>query len=42
MLIGQIFDMEDVEKLPVNPVKLEVARYEQYLNGTGRIQVELK
>lgn len=42
MLIGQLFDMEDVEKLPANPVKLEVARYEQYLNGIGRIQVELK
>ena len=42
MLIGQQFDMEKVEKLPVNPVKLEVARYEQYLKETGRIQVELK
>ncbi|MFJ7408535.1 MULTISPECIES: DUF4179 domain-containing protein [unclassified Lysinibacillus] len=42
MLIGQRFDMENVEKLPVNPVKLEIARYEQYLNGVGRIQVELK
>jgi hypothetical protein len=42
MLIGQQFDMENVEKLPVNPVKLEIARYEQYLKGIGRIQVELK
>ena len=41
-LIGQVFDMENVERLPANPVKLEVARYEQYLNGIGRIQVELK
>ncbi|WP_059174048.1 DUF4179 domain-containing protein [Bacillus sp. FJAT-27445] len=42
MLIGQHFDMENAEKLPANPVKLEIARYEQYLNGIGRIQVELK
>lgn len=42
MLIGQQFDMEKVEKLPVNPVKLEVARYEQYLKGIGQIQVELE
>lgn len=42
MLIGQLFEMENGEKLPVNPVKLKVARYEQYLNGIGRIQVELK
>ncbi|WP_059174064.1 DUF4179 domain-containing protein [Bacillus sp. FJAT-27445] len=42
MLIGQHFDMENVEKLPTNPVKLEVARYEQYLNGIGRIHVKLK
>lgn len=42
MLIGQHFDMKKGENLPVNPVKLEVARYEQYLKGTGRIQVELK
>jgi len=42
MLIGQQFDMEDAEKLPVNPVKLEIARYEQYLNGVGQIQVKLQ
>lgn len=42
MVIGQRFDMDNVEKLPVNPVKLEIARYEQYLNGVGRIQLELK
>lgn len=42
MLIGQRFDIENVKKLPVNPVKLEIGRYEQYLNGVGRIQVELK
>ncbi|WP_409276098.1 DUF4179 domain-containing protein [Neobacillus sp. SCS-31] len=42
MLIGQHFDLENVEKLPTNPVMLEIARYEQYLNGTVRIQVELE
>ena len=42
MLIGQLFDVVDVERPPANPVKLEVVRYEQYLNGIGRIQVELK
>ena len=42
MLIGQLFDVVDVERPLANPVKLEVARYEQYLNGIGRIQVELK
>lgn len=42
MLIGQLFDMENVETSPTNPVKLEVARYEQYLNGIGRVQIELK
>lgn len=42
ILIGQFFDTKDVEKLPANPVKLEIARYEQYLNGTGQIQVKLK
>ncbi|WP_053366477.1 DUF4179 domain-containing protein [Bacillus sp. FJAT-27245] len=41
MLIGQHFDMENAEKPPTNPVKLDIARYEQYLNGTGRIKVEL-
>ncbi|MGE7842797.1 DUF4179 domain-containing protein [Lysinibacillus sp. NPDC093712] len=42
LLITQKFDMENVKNLPVNPVKLEIARYDQYLNGVGRIQVELK
>ncbi|HIW34562.1 MAG TPA: DUF4179 domain-containing protein [Candidatus Paenibacillus intestinavium] len=42
MLIGQFFDMKNVEKLPVNPVKLEVARYEKYLTGTGSVQVQLR
>jgi len=42
MFIGQQFDIENAEKLPVNPVKLEIARYEQYLNGVGRIQVKLQ
>jgi len=42
MLIGQRFDMEDAENFPVNPVKLKIARYEQYLNGIGRIQVKLQ
>lgn len=41
MLIGQYFDFENAETRPVNPVKLEVARYEQYLKGIGRIQVKI-
>lgn len=42
MLIGQFFDTGYREKLPVNPVKLEIARYEQYLKGTGKLEIELK
>ncbi|MBU8881245.1 DUF4179 domain-containing protein [Bacillus sp. FJAT-29790] len=42
MLIGQLFEVENAERPPVNPVKLKVSRYEQYLNGIGSIQVELK
>ncbi|MFJ5766962.1 DUF4179 domain-containing protein [Lysinibacillus sp. NPDC093210] len=42
LLVTQKFNMENVKNLPVNPVKLEIARYDQYLNGVGRIQVELK
>lgn len=42
LLIGQFFETEFGKNLPVNPVKLEVSRYEQYLNGTGRLEVKLK
>jgi len=42
MLIGEFFDLKNAEKLPVNPVKLAVSRYEEYLTGVGRIQVELE
>jgi len=42
MLIGQHFDMDNVKKLPINPIKLVIARYEQYLKGSGRVQVDLR
>lgn len=42
MLIRELYDITNAEELPANPVKLEVTRYEQYLTGIGRMQVELK
>lgn len=42
MLIGQQFDMKNVERLPTKPIKLQIARYEQYLKGSGRVQIELQ
>ncbi len=38
MQIGKFFE---VDEAPVNPVQLEIIRYEAYLNGKGTIQVDL-
>lgn len=39
--IGQFYDVEYGASVPKSPVKIEIARYEQYLNGVGRINVQL-
>lgn len=39
--MGQFYDVENGESVPKSPVKIEIARYEQYLNGVGRLKVKL-
>ncbi|GLC90046.1 DUF4179 domain-containing protein [Lysinibacillus piscis] len=42
LLMWQAFDIDTNQKPPVSPVKLEIARYGQYLQGVGRMQVDLQ
>lgn len=39
--MGQFYDVEYGASVPKSPVKIEIARYEQYLNGVGRLNVQL-
>ncbi|WP_042478506.1 hypothetical protein [Bacillus ndiopicus] len=39
--VGQFFDKNYQGKEPVYPVQLVIFRFEQYLDGTGRVVVEL-
>lgn len=39
--MGQFYNVEYGVSVPESPVKIEIARYEQYLNGVGRLNVQL-